>query len=42
VTPKTSHLHVVKRIFRRLSISWQIVATSTTEAQYVTAANCCG
>nr|GEZ87020.1 hypothetical protein [Tanacetum cinerariifolium] len=23
VTPKTSHLHVVKRIFRRLSIYWQ-------------------
>ncbi|GJW36271.1 putative ribonuclease H-like domain-containing protein [Tanacetum coccineum] len=93
VTPKTSHLHAVKRIFRylkgkpklglwypRLSsfdleaysdsdyaganldrksttggcqflgrrlISWQckkqtIVATSTTEAEYVAAANCCG
>ncbi|GKC39823.1 putative ribonuclease H-like domain-containing protein, partial [Tanacetum coccineum] len=67
VTPKTSHLNDVKRIFsdyaranldrksttrgcqflgRRL-ISWQckkqtIVATSTTEAEYVAAANCCG
>ncbi|GKC36804.1 MAK10-like protein, partial [Tanacetum coccineum] len=93
VTPKTSHLHAVKRIFRYLKgkpklglwypketsfdlvaysdsdygganldrksttggcqflghrlISWQckkqtIVATSTTEAEYVAAANCCG
>ncbi|GKD60749.1 putative ribonuclease H-like domain-containing protein [Tanacetum coccineum] len=67
VTPKTSHLHAVKRIFsdyarasldrksttggcqflgKRL-ISWQckkqtIVANSTTEAEYVAAANCCG
>ncbi|GJS87638.1 putative ribonuclease H-like domain-containing protein [Tanacetum coccineum] len=67
VTPKTLHLHAVKRIFsdyaranldrkstiggchilgRRL-ISWQckkqtIVATSTTEAKYVAAANYCG
>ncbi|GJW68789.1 putative ribonuclease H-like domain-containing protein [Tanacetum coccineum] len=67
VTPKTSHLHAVKRIFsdygganldrksttggcqflgHRL-ISWQckkqtIVATSTIEAEYVAAANCCG
>ncbi|GJS61287.1 hypothetical protein Tco_0656071 [Tanacetum coccineum] len=69
--PKSSHLSVVKRIFRivtmrkqiltrkrkstnrRLSflsneiISWQckkqtIVATSTTEAEYVAAASCCG
>ncbi|GJV10909.1 putative ribonuclease H-like domain-containing protein [Tanacetum coccineum] len=91
VTPKTSHLNAVKRIFRYLKgkpklglwyprvssfeayldsdyaganldrkstiggcqflgrrlISWQckkqtIVATSTTEAEYVAAANCCG
>ncbi|GJT48257.1 putative ribonuclease H-like domain-containing protein [Tanacetum coccineum] len=90
VTPKTSHLHAVKRIFRYLKgkpklglwyprvssfdleafsdsdyaganldrksttgflgrrlISWQckkqtIVATSTTEAEYVTTGNCCG
>ncbi|GJU96031.1 putative ribonuclease H-like domain-containing protein [Tanacetum coccineum] len=93
VTPKTSHIHVVKRIFRYLKgqpklglwyprdspfdleafsdsdyagasldrksttggcqflgrrlISWQckkqtIVANSTTEAEYVAAANCCG
>ncbi|GKC18923.1 putative ribonuclease H-like domain-containing protein [Tanacetum coccineum] len=93
VTPKTSHLHVVKRIFRYLKgypklglwyprdspfnledfsdsdyagasldrkstaggcqflgrrlISWQckkhtIVANSTTKAEYVAAANCCG
>ncbi|GJZ82906.1 putative ribonuclease H-like domain-containing protein, partial [Tanacetum coccineum] len=67
VTPKTSHLSDVKRIFsdyaganldrksttggcqflgRRL-ITWQckkqtIVATSTTEAEYVAAASCCG
>ncbi|GJX74706.1 putative ribonuclease H-like domain-containing protein [Tanacetum coccineum] len=67
VTPKTSHLNDVKRIFsdyaganlerksttrgcqflgRRL-ISWQckkqtIMATYTTEAEYVTAANCYG
>ncbi|GKC33445.1 putative ribonuclease H-like domain-containing protein, partial [Tanacetum coccineum] len=57
VTPKTSHLHAVKRIFRYLKggyqflgkrlISWQckkqiIVANSTTEVEYVAAANCCG
>ncbi|GKE97761.1 hypothetical protein Tco_0021112, partial [Tanacetum coccineum] len=66
VTPKVSHLHAVKRIFRYLKasldrkstigscqflgkrlISWQckkqtIVANSTTEAEHVAAANCCG
>nr|GEW95081.1 copia protein [Tanacetum cinerariifolium] len=43
VTPKTSHLQAVKRIFRRL-ISWQckkqtIMATSTTKAEYVDVAH---
>ncbi|GJW41159.1 putative ribonuclease H-like domain-containing protein [Tanacetum coccineum] len=65
VTPRMSHLHAVKRIFRYLKaltgnpqqevvnflskrlISWQckkqaIVANSTTEAEYVVAANSCG
>ncbi|GJQ90116.1 retrovirus-related pol polyprotein from transposon TNT 1-94 [Tanacetum coccineum] len=63
VTPKTSHLLAVKRIFRYMKdmksttggcqvlgnrlISWQckkqtIVATSTTKAEYVAAASCCG
>ncbi|GJZ05207.1 hypothetical protein Tco_0538482, partial [Tanacetum coccineum] len=55
VTPKVSHLHAVKSIFRYLKggcqflgkrlISWQckkhtIVANSTTEVEYVAAANC--
>nr|GEU39025.1 hypothetical protein [Tanacetum cinerariifolium] len=58
VTPKTSHLQAVKRIFRKSTaegcqflgrrlISWQhkkqtIVATSTTEVEYVGVAHCCG
>nr|GEX99943.1 copia protein [Tanacetum cinerariifolium] len=58
VTPKLTHLHDVKRIFRKYKtggcqflgrrlISWQckkqtIVATFTTEVEYVAAANCCG
>ncbi|GJU97795.1 ribonuclease H-like domain-containing protein [Tanacetum coccineum] len=65
-TPKVSHLHVVKRIFRYLKgqpklglwyyrdspfdleafldsdYAGAMVANSTTEAEYVAAANCCG
>nr|GEX79914.1 putative ribonuclease H-like domain-containing protein [Tanacetum cinerariifolium] len=37
VTPKVSHLYAMKRIFRYLK-----VANSTTEAEYVAAANCFG
>ncbi|GJT19278.1 putative ribonuclease H-like domain-containing protein, partial [Tanacetum coccineum] len=62
VTPKVSHLHAVKRIFRYLKDRksttggvnlwkqidlWQckkqtIVANSTTKAEYVAVASCCG
>ncbi|GJS58046.1 ribonuclease H-like domain-containing protein [Tanacetum coccineum] len=66
VTPKVSHLHAVKRIFRYLkgqpklglwyprdspfdleafsnsNYARAMVANSTTEAEYVAAANCCG
>nr|GEX17546.1 retrovirus-related Pol polyprotein from transposon TNT 1-94 [Tanacetum cinerariifolium] len=39
VTPKLTHLHAVKRRFRYLK---DYCATSTTEAEYVAVANCCG
>nr|GEV05319.1 hypothetical protein [Tanacetum cinerariifolium] len=45
VTPKECHLHAVKRIFRYLKGHPKlgtIVATSTTEAEYVAAASGCG
>nr|GEX71998.1 hypothetical protein [Tanacetum cinerariifolium] len=50
VTPMTSHLNAVKKIFKYLKgrlISWQckkqtIVATSSNEAEYVVAASYCG
>nr|GEX07875.1 hypothetical protein [Tanacetum cinerariifolium] len=64
VTPKTSHLQAIKRIFRYLKgqlklglwypkvssfdlesysdSDYTIMATSTTEAEYVAAAHCCG
>nr|GEY68247.1 hypothetical protein [Tanacetum cinerariifolium] len=58
VTPMTSHLNAVKKIFKKSTtggcqflgrrlISWQckkqiVVATSSTKAEYVAAASCCG
>ncbi|GJV74133.1 putative ribonuclease H-like domain-containing protein [Tanacetum coccineum] len=42
VSPKTSHLLAVKRIFRYLKVKPSLVATSTNEAEYVAAASCCG
>ncbi|GKA10486.1 hypothetical protein Tco_0689919 [Tanacetum coccineum] len=39
VIPKASHLNAVKRNFSKKQT---IVADSTTEAEYVAAANCCG
>ncbi|GKB71217.1 hypothetical protein Tco_0932629 [Tanacetum coccineum] len=59
VTPKVSHLYVMKRIFRYLKgqpklglwyprdspfdlEAFSDIANSTTEAEYVAAANCCG
>ncbi|GKC60308.1 putative ribonuclease H-like domain-containing protein [Tanacetum coccineum] len=49
VTPKASHLHAVKRIFRYLKhqpklMLWKqtIMANNTTKAEYVATAHCCG
>ncbi|GJT74707.1 putative ribonuclease H-like domain-containing protein [Tanacetum coccineum] len=43
VTPKTLHLHAVKRIFRYLKGQPKLgLWKSTTGAEYVAAANCCG
>nr|GEW29103.1 hypothetical protein [Tanacetum cinerariifolium] len=43
VTPMTSHLNAVKKIFKYLKGKPHlVVATSCTEAEYVAAASCCG
>ncbi|GJX41453.1 hypothetical protein Tco_0256443, partial [Tanacetum coccineum] len=49
VNPKVSHLHAMKRIFRHSSrfrdyarAIHDMVANSTTEAEYVAASSCCG
>nr|GEY02857.1 hypothetical protein [Tanacetum cinerariifolium] len=43
VSPKASHLHAVKRIFRYLKGQPKlVVANSTTEAEYVAASSCYG
>ncbi|GKB56247.1 putative ribonuclease H-like domain-containing protein [Tanacetum coccineum] len=44
VTPKVSNSHAVKRIFRLISRQCKkqtVVATSSTEAEYVAVASCC-
>ncbi|GKA35479.1 hypothetical protein Tco_0721970 [Tanacetum coccineum] len=43
VNPKVSHLHAVKRIFSYLKVQeTEVVANSTTEAEYVAASSCYG
>ncbi|GJS81466.1 putative ribonuclease H-like domain-containing protein [Tanacetum coccineum] len=44
VTPKVSHVHAVKGIFRYLKVTMlqTVAVNSTTEAEYVAASNSCG